>query len=92
MGEMVERVARAICRAGICGPRDHLDQQENANWRKFTLEARAAIEAMLDPTDEMLAAGSAAAEVCDDGWESNATWCAMVGAALAEDRQTAAPA
>lgn len=50
---MIERVARAICRAGITGPKDHLNEQENSNWRKFESEARAAIEAMREPTERM---------------------------------------
>lgn len=44
--EQIEKVARAICRAGICGPKSHLDEQEERNWRKFELEAKAAIQAM----------------------------------------------
>lgn len=55
---MVERVARAICRAGICGPRDHIEAEVNRNWRKFVLEARAAIAAMREPTEAMLDAGN----------------------------------
>lgn len=47
--DMVERVARAICRAGICGPRAHLDEQEDLHWRRYVPEARAAIEAMREP-------------------------------------------
>lgn len=43
--DVIEKVARAICRAGICGPRSHLDEQENLHWRKFELEAKAAIAA-----------------------------------------------
>lgn len=43
---LIERVARAICRAGICGPRSHLDEQEEINWRKFEIEAKAAIAAL----------------------------------------------
>ena len=54
MSEIVERVARAICRAGICGPKDHLDEQEDRSWRKFELEARAAIAAMREPTRVMV--------------------------------------
>lgn len=55
---MVERVARAICRAGICGPRDHIEAEVNRNWRKFVLEARAAISAMREPTEVMTAVGA----------------------------------
>jgi hypothetical protein len=46
MSEMVEVVAKAICRAGICGPRVHVDEQVSLHWRKFELEAHAAIDAI----------------------------------------------
>lgn len=43
---LVEKVARSICRAGICGPRSHLDEQEEIHWRKYELEAKAAIKTL----------------------------------------------
>lgn len=80
MSEMIERVARAICRSGICGPREHLDEQENLNWRKFELEARAAIEAMREPTPDMLYAGAQTYQgITFSGVPS---WTAMIDAAL----------
>lgn len=57
MSEMLERVARAICRGGMTGPKDHLDEQENSNWRMFVVEARAAIAAMREPTNAMIVTG-----------------------------------
>jgi hypothetical protein len=66
MSGMVERVARAICRAGICGPRSHLDQQENENWRSFKIEARAAISAMREPTQAMVDAVYIDPGFCDE--------------------------
>lgn len=44
---MVERVARAICRA-------HGKWIEDDSWRIYQDEARAAIEAMREPTDAMM--------------------------------------
>ena len=44
---MIEAGARAICRAGICGPKSHLDEQEDLHWRNFELEAKACLEAAL---------------------------------------------
>lgn len=90
MSDMIERVARAICRAGICGPKDHLDEQENANWRKFVLEARAAIEAMRDETQAMRLAGIAEwsrdpkpEEISDSPSKAfSAVYRAMIDAAL----------
>lgn len=75
MSEMIERVAKAIMTAN-----------EMSTGLKFSDlcrdMARAAIGAMMEPTDNMLRRGSAAAEVCDDGWETNATWMAMINAAV----------
>lgn len=59
MSEMIEKVARAICRAGICGPRSHLDEQENLHWRSFEIQAKASIEALREPTTEMVTAAMA---------------------------------
>lgn len=46
--DIIEKMARKICRAGICGPRQHLDEQENNHWRKFELEAKAALACVLE--------------------------------------------
>lgn len=88
MSEMLEQVAKAMWDAR----RAHANNSgvELELWGDGTIpkangimdEARAAIEAMIDPTDNMLIRGSAAAEVCDDGWETNATWMAMINAAV----------
>jgi len=83
-GEMIERVAKAIVAIldkidGGGTPWDEAPEEARVALRQM---ARAVIETMLDPTDEMLAKGSEAAEICDDGWEPNATWMAMIYAAL----------
>lgn len=44
--QLKELLARAICRGGICGPRAHLDKQEETNWRTFAPEAQAVIKAL----------------------------------------------
>jgi hypothetical protein len=48
MSEMVERVARAICEAERMNPDDKL-----GGWRHWQDAARAAIEAMREPTEAM---------------------------------------
>lgn len=47
--------------------------------------ARAAIEAMADPSDEMLMAGGEAILNADEDWKSNACYRAMIDAALREE-------
>lgn len=44
-----EAMARTICRAGICGPGDHLDEQERIHWRKYEMEANAVLN-LIEPT------------------------------------------
>lgn len=53
MSEMVERVARAMCKARRRDP-DRCRPEGQPQWMKYRREARAAIEAMRKPTDEML--------------------------------------
>ena len=68
---MVERVARAICRAGGKNPDEvmlSLGGEKTLMWEAFEDVARAAIEAMREPTEAMTAAGSRV-----DVWHS---WCA----------------
>lgn len=51
MSEMIERVARAIGRGAFAD-----QEQEDDEWPNWVPEARAAIEAMREPTDKMLEA------------------------------------
>jgi|JI10StandDraft_1071094.scaffolds.fasta_scaffold417910_1 hypothetical protein len=56
---MIERVARAICRAN-CTPdmsAEDIDCQEENAWDMWVPEARAAIEAMRTPTEAMVKEG-----------------------------------
>jgi len=84
MTEMVERVARAICESTEADIFDELDA--HSIFRAvYIQQARAAIEAMLEPTDEMDSAGNY--EICP----ANSCECspfkiyrAMVSAALGD--------
>lgn len=89
---MIERVARAICKAMGYEPDaadfDTLPDNESIdgwrNWFGFKSEARAAIEAMRLPTTEMCWAMSKnGAEGNDD--ELRSDWSAAVDAALSHD-------
>ncbi len=70
MPEMVERVARAIAKVA---------------YESDQVIARAAIEAMRDPTGGMLAEGWYYAHEED----AHGTWHAMIDAALADDHEKA---
>lgn len=80
MSEMVERVARAICQPPV--------GDYSGDWRDFIPEARAAIEAMREPTEGMLEAGSDrlgdnADQLCDtDAGAALVTYHAMIDEAL----------
>ncbi len=92
MGEtesMIERVARARCAEQGINPDAPFrnlvgDKQRIVNWQAWTGEARAAIEAMREPTDAMIDAGAVAEG--DGNLEAQARnlWAAMIDAALKE--------
>lgn len=73
MSEMIERVARALAKLA-----------DNDNWNEFVPDARAAIEAMREPTDAMMAAVDCAGEKADwlSGRAWTAAWQAMIDEAL----------
>jgi len=90
MSEMIERVARAIAADNVRG---------NSNWQDWLVEARAAIEAMREPTEKMWDAGAAdlygvsrekAIEYAkedkfeSDGRKADEIWRAMIDAALSD--------
>ena len=87
MSEMVERVAATIVRAELGDDVDWETCFEGAKERYRTL-ARKAIEAMRDPTDDMMAAGRAAndnyaSEVAPcSSFRANDCWKAMIDDAL----------
>lgn len=77
---MVERVARAIYE-GRNGPRCMAwSRHSNEHRRPYIDDARAAIEAMREPTEEMLFA----ADWLENG--TRAAWQAMIDAALSEQK------
>lgn len=86
MTEMVERVARTICEhdGGVPNAIDVSDGR--ASWERYSGAARAAIEAMMEPTRAMTqAAGS---HLWDkhgvESWAAEGVWQAMLSAALGE--------
>lgn len=83
MSEMVERVARAIYEGTPRNkPYDHL----SAFKRKgYEAEARAAIEAMREPTEAMCTAGRLANMSIIGGYGGPTSWEAMIDAALASE-------
>lgn len=56
MSEMVERVARAVCKANGTDPDN--DDFPPCDWRNYVPEANAAIAAMREPTGAMIDAGA----------------------------------
>jgi hypothetical protein len=96
MSAMVERVARALCKEDGLNPDGDwrsgdkvmltvaLDHPER--WRTYAAKARAAIEAMYEPTPEMVKAADDAFEELDyleyDGTEPGGVWRTMISAAL----------
>jgi hypothetical protein len=83
--EMVERVARAICR-GVGQVRPDVILTDEPAWHQYIYAARAAIEAMREPTPEMLRA----AQTTHASYLRAATdaeiWQAMIRAALSSPR------
>jgi len=81
MSEMIERVARAIFRADYPeeGEGSEIAWEKRAHW--YSEAARAAIEAMREPTEEMSEAGN----VPTYQWVDNTAddvWSRMIDAAL----------
>ncbi|MBN9026241.1 hypothetical protein [Kaistia sp. MMO-174] len=76
--EMVRRVAMAISEAsaGSTGADPALD------WKRFERQARAAIEAMREPTEEMIFRGGLVKDAPWDGRKPARILSAMVDAAL----------
>ena len=83
MSEMVERVAAALCvEAGDEPYRDYIGMGNTPmkGWKMHERAARAAIEAMREPTEAMLTAGDTAMIRNSD--TSADAWPAMIDAAL----------
>lgn len=77
MTEVIERVARAICRA------ESWDEEDI--WPDCIDAARLAIEALRDPTDEMVQAGYARG-LDENGFNLTEAWQAMIALAGARER------
>lgn len=84
---MVERVARAICKADghdpgvVCDINVLGDPDAGAAWAGYRKHARAAIEAMKEPTEYMVDAGASGSGEDSSGVAIGA-WRAMVESAL----------
>ncbi len=94
MSEMVERVARALAAAenasqldvGFAAPHDFPDDNLEYDWESYAKDARAAIEAMREPTHHMQDRGETALiyakDIAFDMAHKNdyptATWAAAV--------------
>lgn len=76
--EMVKRVAMAICEASAVGP----GASPTLDWRSYEGQARAAIEAMRHPTEEMLFRAGLVSDMPRDGKKPARILSAMVDAAL----------
>jgi hypothetical protein len=82
---IVERVARAICAARVARVYCLLKAELRAelvgkHWREHIPEARASIQAMREPTDEMVIAGMRAYDTSRD------IWAAMIDEALKDTK------
>lgn len=83
---MVEKVARAITRCGIIdgdGEQPWIDNEVNGTWHLAIDTALAAIEAMREPTPEMVAEVENASRI-GAIWTAQSAWQAMIDAALEE--------
>jgi len=83
---MIEKVARALCRQRIIvnvaldqiqASEEFINRAIGFGWKDFTLQAKASIEAMREPTEEMIAN-------CSDLHSVKGTWVRMIDAALKE--------
>ncbi len=68
MSEMIERVARALSIADGMQPEAHSnDGDELPMWTLYVKDARAAIEAMREPTPEMMLSATRTEKRLDEG-------------------------
>lgn len=84
---MIERVARAICQAGdsACDPSDVAylgGGKDGPLWQAYVPEAKAAIEAMREPTEAMAFTGGNVVVDEDMSIVGKDVWQAMIDAAL----------
>lgn len=89
--EMVKRVAKAIYDAENGDP-NHPNPHFVEGWKLYERHARAAIEAMREPTEEMVFRGALVASNPLDSKKQARVFSAMVDAALQDDRVSATTA
>lgn len=86
MTEMVERVARAIYEGRNGAGAKAWASQPKSHRAPYLLDARAAIEAMREPTEAMTVAGTATGidvdRFCPIEYDPDKIWDAMISAAL----------
>ena len=87
MSEMIEKVARALL---MENRPDYTPKQIEHGWFQYRFDARAAIEAMREPTNEMAEVGMEARwqSPIRDANNVREIWSAMIDAALSEDGAT----
>ncbi|WP_242128062.1 hypothetical protein [Sphingobium sp. Sx8-8] len=78
--EMIERLARAICKQKGIAP-DHHHPEFGTQWQATAREAKGLLIVMLDPTDAMIRAGARRAEI--DPERARTAYRAMIDAAIA---------
>lgn len=87
MSEMVERVAVALARKHYAdrfnkdANSDHVNLNVSNNWHLFMADARTAIKAMREPTEEMCDAPADAGNI----HRARAIWTAMIDSILNEE-------
>lgn len=92
MSNVVEMVARAICSArmvaeqrGILAPSGAFllhDEMVEIRWREYEHDARKAILALREPTEEMVSAAFSEHDRCDGRTDLDEVWRNMIDAAL----------
>ncbi|WP_313801701.1 hypothetical protein [Sphingobium sp.] len=78
--EMIERLARTICKHREINPDDH-HPHYSTQWEAVAREAKGMLIIMLDPTDPMVRAGAEAGALEPD--KARIVYRAMIDAAIA---------
>lgn len=92
---MIEGVARAICGKYYQSSWAHSPHEfkeiVDGHWRRFAPEAKAAMEAMREVSDDMWKAGCAAVDVTDQirlsPCDTEAVWEAMLDQAIPTEKE-----
>lgn len=89
---LLERVARALCRSDgkepDVGPAISIEKQRGAipdsvpNWKRYTDQARAVLEAIREPSEEMIKAGYREQDATEGSLKHS--YIAMIDAALSQ--------